>query len=172
MASINCLCGAVKVEFNTKRALYRLECCCYDCSAAVKYAHEMHGGPRGPKHQLMDSIWFPNDFKIIRGEDSIGAFKNFETGNTTRFYCQFCWTLLFADFPEYMGRILLTQVTNFGEFHGLQNAEVMEPTARQMVKDLSRYQLVTLPPWNGHPWHVYEGAAENFSASGQEVIDS
>lgn len=171
-ASINCKCGAVEVEFKTSKALYRLDCCCYDCTAALQYAHFKKGGPQPPQLQLADSVWFPNDFTILRGENKIGAFKNFASGSTVRFYCKSCWTVMFADFPLFQGKILVTQINSYKEFRGLKNAELMPPFARHMMKDLSKQQLRAMPPYSGYPSNVYWGAADNFTSSTQEIVQS
>ena len=159
MATITCKCTSVQIEFFTSNDLFRLECCCHDCTAALWYAHK-RGGPALPSHQCLDSSWFPNAFTIVRGEDKIGAFLNFENADTTRFYCQDCWSVLFADHPAYAKQLVVTQVMNFKEFAGLTNAELMPLQARHFVKDLSEEQLATLPAWRGDPSHVYQSAAD------------
>ena len=34
-AVVTCKCGAVAIEFCQKEALWRLECCCHDCTSAL-----------------------------------------------------------------------------------------------------------------------------------------
>jgi hypothetical protein len=109
----------------------------------------------------LDSSWFPNDFKVVKGEDKLGAFMNFENAATTRFHCDDCWTVLFADHPVYAGKLVLTQVGSYKEFEGLKNVELMSPQARHFLKDLSREQLAALPTWDGNLSNVYQGVADN-----------
>jgi hypothetical protein len=160
MAIINCRCGAVQIEFYTNKDLFRLECCCHDCSAALWYA-DKRGGPAFPEYQCLDSSWFPNDFKVVKGEDMLGAFMNFENAATTRFHCKDCWTVLFADHPVYAGKLVLTQVGNYKEFEGLKKVKLMSPQARHFLKDLSGEQLAALPTWDGNPSNLYQGVADN-----------
>ena len=158
MATITCKCTSVQIEFFTNTDLFRLECCCHDCTAALWYAHK-RGGPAPPMHQCLDSSWFPNAFQIVRGEEKLGAFLNFANADTTRFYCTDCWSVLFADHPAYAKQLVVTQVMNYREFVGLANVEFMPLQARHFVKDLSAEQLAALPAWRGDPAHVYQSAA-------------
>ncbi len=159
MATITCKCTSVQIEFFTNNDLFRLECCCHDCTAALWYAHK-RGGPAPPIHQCLDSSWFPNAFKIVTGEEKLGAFLNFENADTTRFYCTDCWSVLFADHPAYAKQLVVTQVMNYQEFEGLTNAELMPLQARHFLKDLSAEQLAALPVWRGDSSHVYPSAAD------------
>ena len=72
MATVQCNCGDVKLQFASPKVLWRLECCCYNCITALKY-QASQGGPPAPALQCLDSNWFCNDFKILQGEDKIGA---------------------------------------------------------------------------------------------------
>ena len=72
MATVQCNCGDVKLQFASPKVLWRLECCCYNCITALKY-QESQGGPPAPALQCLDSNWFCNDFRIVQGEDKIGA---------------------------------------------------------------------------------------------------
>ncbi len=159
MATITCKCTTVQIEFFTKNDVFRLECCCHDCTTALWYANK-RGGPALPIHQCLDTSWFPNEFTIVTGEEKLGAFLNFENADTTRFYCTNCWSVLFADHPAYDKKVLVTQVMNYREFEGLDNAELMPLQARHFVKDLSEEQLAALPAWRGDPSHVYQSAAD------------
>jgi hypothetical protein len=159
MATITCKCGTVRIEFDAKYDLLRLECCCRDCTAALRYAHQ-RGGPAFPENQCLDSSWLPNDFNIVKGEEKLGAFMNFENAATTRFYCTDCWTVLLADHPAYAKKLVLTQAGNYKEFEGLRNIELMPPRARHFVKDLSKEQLAALPDWGRNPSNVYQGVAD------------
>ena len=163
MATITCKCTSVQIEFFTNNDLFRLECCCHDCTSALWYAHK-RGGPALPSHQCLDSSWFPNAFTIVRGEEKLGAFLNFENADTTRFYCTDCWSVLFADHPAYDKQLVVTQVVNFKEFAGLENAELMPLQARHFLQDLSTEQLAVLPAWRGDLSHVYQSAADNLMA--------
>ena len=171
MATIRCKCRAVQIEFAADSDLFRLECCCYDCNAALWYAHK-RGGPRCPEHLCIDSSWFPNDFRIVKGEDSLGAFLNFANADSTRFYCTDCWSVLFADHTAYAGKILATQVGAYKDFEGLVNARRMSPQARHFLKDLTNEQRAALPPWHGDPSHVYPGVAENWMARFSTVLEA
>jgi hypothetical protein len=73
----------------------------------------------------------------VTGEDKLGAFMNYESADTTRFYCTACWTVLFGDHPLYEKRILVSQVAAYKEFEGLTNVVRMEPQARHFLKDLN-----------------------------------
>jgi len=171
MATITCKCGVVQIDFHTKNDLFRLECCCHDCSAALWYANK-RGGPALPEYQCVDSSWFPNDFKIVKGEDKLGAFMNFENADTTRFYCTDCWSVMFGDHTAYATKIVVTQVGAYKEFKGLRNAELMSPQARHFVKDLPKEQLAALPTWEGDPANVYQGVADNWMARFPAVLEA
>lgn len=159
MATITCKYTTVQIEFFTKNDVFRLACCCHDCTTALWYANK-RGGPALLIHQWLDTSWFPNEFTIVTGEEKLGAFLNFENADTTRFYCTNCWSVLFADHPAYDKKVLVTQVMNYREFEGLANAELMPLQARHFVKDLSEEQLAALPAWRGDPSHVYQSAAD------------
>ncbi|MGR8919295.1 MAG: hypothetical protein ACU85V_06735 [Gammaproteobacteria bacterium] len=159
MATIECKCGAVRIDFPVDAELFRHECCCHDCISALWYGTQ-RGGPEYPHDHCADCCWLPNDFRIVRGEDQLGAFMNFRGADTTRFYCKSCWTLLFGDHPVYEQKIVVSQVAAYKEFEGLRDIERMAPQARHFVKDLSADQVAALPPWKGAPEHVYQGVAE------------
>jgi hypothetical protein len=163
MATIICKCGGVQIEFHAKNDLFRLECCCHDCTAALRYANK-RGGPAFPGNQCLDSSWFPNDFVIVKGENKVGAFMNYENAATTRFHCADCWSVLLADHPAYAKKLVMTQVGNYKEFEGLKNVELMSPQARHFLKDLSEEQLAALPAWGGDPSNTYQGVADNLLA--------
>jgi hypothetical protein len=163
MITITCRCGAIELEFKAERDLFRLECCCYDCSAALSYARK-RGGPEFAQHQCVDSSWLPNDFTITCGQGKLGAFRNYLKGVTTRFYCTDCWSILFADHPAYAQRLLVTQVVNFTAFEAIDKGALMAARARHFLKDLSTLQVAQLPPWRGEPAHVYSGVAGNLIA--------
>lgn len=171
MASIACSCGAVQIQFRTEAPLFRLECCCHDCRAAVWYAHAKKGGPSPPENEMFDSNWFPNDFTILKGQDQIGSFMNFAGADTTRFHCKDCWTCLFGDHPAYGGKIVLTQVTNFTGFGGLSGADLPEPMARHFLKDLTSERAAALPAWAGDPAAVYQGVADNLMAALPQMME-
>ena len=171
MATITCKCGAVQIELSATRDLFRLECCCHDCTAALWYANK-RGGPAFPDNQCVDSSWFPNDFKIVKGENKLGAFVNFENADTTRYHCKDCWSVLFGDHTAYARKIVVTQVRNYKEFEGLKNVELMLPQARHFLKDLSQEQLAALPAWGGDPSDVYQGVADNWMARFPTVLEA
>ena len=160
MATITCKCAAVSIDFPVETELFRHECCCHDCISALWYATQ-RGGPAYPEDACADCCWLPNDFRITRGEEQIGAFLNYPGADSTRFYCSACWTVLFADHPLYEGRILVSQIAAYREFDGLANIERLAPQARHFLKDLDAQQVAALPEWQGDPAHVYEGPADN-----------
>lgn len=164
MATITCKCGSVRVDFPADTELFRHECCCHDCISALWYATR-HGGPAYPHDHCADCCWLPNDFDIVTGEDTLGAFLNYTGADSTRFYCTACWTVLFADHPFYERRILVSQVAAYREFDGLRDVVRMAPQARHFLKDLSAAQVAALPPWPGDPAHVYQGAADRLLES-------
>ena len=45
MANITCKCTAVHIELFTQTVLFRHECCCHDCTAALWYVHKRGGLP-------------------------------------------------------------------------------------------------------------------------------
>ncbi|MFT4585414.1 MAG: hypothetical protein ACI915_004235 [Gammaproteobacteria bacterium] len=159
MVTINCKCTSVQIQFYTNNDLFRLQCCCHDCTSALWYASK-RGGPAHPPFQCVDTSWFPNDFKVVSGADRIGAFLNFPDADTTRFYCKECWTILLADHAAYDKRLVVVQAINFTEFDGLSNADLMQPQARHFVGDLSAEQLATLPAWPWDPANVYSSVAD------------
>lgn len=167
-ATVSCKCGACCIQFASKECVWRLECCCYNCTSALWYANKK-GGPPLPAHQLLDSVWFPNDFKVVKGEDKLGAFLSYEGADTTRFHCKECWTCLVADHPAYGGKIALTQASNYDDGL-LQGAELMAPRARHFLKDLSAEQAAALPPYSGDKAHEYQGVAENFMGALPDVL--
>ena len=160
MATIKCKCGSVRIEFSAHTELFRHECCCHDCISALWYSTK-RGGPEYPHDLCADCCWLPNDFRVETGEDKLGAFMNFESADTTRFYCRSCWTILFQDHPIYEKKILVSQVAAYKEFEGLTNVVRMEPQARHFLKDLDKGQIEALPPWTGDPSKVYQGVAED-----------
>ncbi len=160
MATIQCKCSSVRIDFPANTELFRHECCCHDCISALWYATK-RGGPEYPHNLCADCCWLPNAFRIMAGEEKLGAFMNYESADTTRFYCKACWTVLFGDHPFYEKRILVSQVAAYKEFEGLTNIVRMKPQARHFLKDLNAEQIAALPPWPGDPSHVYRGAAEN-----------
>ena len=164
MAKISCLCRAVCVEFNADKDLFRVECCCHDCRAALWFAHEQ-GGPACPEYNRVDNSWLPNDFVIVSGKEHIGAFLNFENGDTTRFHCAQCWTVLFGDHPAYAERILVTPAKNYREYDALSEISLMPPQGRNFLKDLTAEEVEELPVWKGNSEHVYKGVAENLMSS-------
>ena len=95
------------------------------------------------------------------GEDKLGAFMNYESADTTRFYCTSCWTVLFGDHPIYEKRILVSQVAAYKEFERLTNVVRIAPQARHFLKDLNKEQIAALPRWPGDPSNIYQGPAEN-----------
>ncbi len=177
MASITCKCGSVCIVFPTDVELFRHECCCHDCISALWYATQ-RGGPAYPSDLCADCCWLPNDFRIERGEDKLGAFLNYASADTTRFYCAGCWTVLFGDHPLYEKRILVSQIAAYEEFEGLSEIKRMEPQARHFLKDLSAEQVAALRLWHGASVHVYQGVADNLlehfpamKAAGGEGVD-
>lgn len=164
MATITCKCGSVRVDFPADTELFRHECCCHDCISALWYATR-RGGPAYPHDHCADCCWLPNDFCIVTGEATLGAFLNYTGADSTRFYCTSCWTVLFADHPFYERRVLVSQVAAYREFEGLTNVTRMAPQARHFLKDLSAAQVAALPRWTGDPAHVYDGAAERLLES-------
>lgn len=163
MATITCKCASVCIHFPVSVELFRHECCCHDCISALWYATQ-RGGPQYPQDLCADCCWLPNDFRVARGEDTLGAFLNYATADTTRFYCTSCWTLLFGDHPLYEKRILVSQVASCKEFEGLTDVVRMAPQARHFLKDRSAEEAVAVRPWPGDPRHVYQGVAENLLA--------
>jgi len=159
MATIKCKCGSVHIDFPVETELFRHECCCHDCISALWYSTQC-GGPEYPHDLCADCCWLPNDFRIVTGEDKLGAFMNFEGADTTRFYCTSCWTVLFGDHPIYEKQIVVSQVAAYKEFVGLSNVVRMEPQARHFLADLNEEQVAGLPPWSGDPSHVYQSVAE------------
>lgn len=159
MATITCKCESVCLAFPAKEELFRHECCCHDCISALWYSTR-RGGPAYPQDLCADCCWLPNDFHIEKGAGNIGAFMNYASADTTRFYCKTCWTLLFGDHPFYEKRIVVSQVAAYKEFDGLKDVARMKPQARHFLKDLSEDQVKALPPWSGDPAHVYRGVAE------------
>jgi hypothetical protein len=102
----------------------------------------------------------PNNFRIEKGEEKLGALLNFATADTTRFYCTSCWTLLFGDHPLYERRILVSLIASYREFEGLTDVVRMAPQARHFLKDLSDERIAALPVWSGDSAHVYHSVAE------------
>ena len=177
MASITCNCGAVKIEFFTQNDLFRNQCCCHDCTAGLWYANQ-RGGPAAPPFQCVDSSWFPNDFKILRGENKLGAFMNFENADTTRFHCTDCWRVLIADHPIYENKLVVTQVVSYTAFEGLKNASLMPPQSRHFVKDVPADQIAALPVWSGDQANVYQSVSDilmarfpSMRAAGSEGVE-
>ncbi len=177
MANITCKCGAVCISFPANTELFRHECCCHDCISALWYATQ-RGGPAYPPDLCADCCWLPNDFRIERGESTLGAFMNYTSADTTRFYCTACWTVLFGDHPLYEKRILVSQIAAYKEFEGLTKVVRMEPQARHFLKDLNAEQVVALRPWRGDPSHVYQGVADkllehfpSMKAAGAEGVE-
>ena len=158
MATITCRCGAVRLEFPVASELFRHECCCHDCIAALWYGTK-RGGPEYPHDHCADCSWLPNDFRIVSGAGCIGAFMNHAHADTTRFHCTACWTVLFGDHPFYEQKIVVSQVASYQEYDALTEVTRMAPQARHFLKDLTAAQRAALPPWPGEPARVYDGVA-------------
>ena len=146
--SIECACGLVRIRLNSKEVLWRCECCCHDCSAALWYAAK-RGGPAPPKHQCVDSLWFANDITILSGEAAIATFKNFPRGDTTRFVCRQCWTVLMSDHPCYFHMCLMTQLNALPSFRGLRGVDLPPPVGRHQLQDVPADEADALPPFAG-----------------------
>jgi hypothetical protein len=159
MATITCRCERICVNFPADKELFRHECCCHDCISALWYATQ-RGGPQYPLDLCADCCWLPNEFSIARGAQHLGAFMNYASADTTRFYCADCWTVLFADHPFYEQKVLVSQIGAYKEFEGLTDIERSPPQARHFLKDRSALEIEALPPWAGNPAHVYSGVAE------------
>jgi hypothetical protein len=159
MTTITCKCKSVEIEFPGETDLFRLQCCCHDCTASLRYAAK-RGGPRAPSKHWVDSSWLPNDFVILQGEDKIGAFLNFENADTTRFYCTECWTVLFGDHIAYEKKLVVTQIASFTEFDGISDIERMEFQARHFLQDVPEGEVADLPRWAGDPARIYQSVAE------------
>lgn len=159
MATINCKCGSVRIDFPAQAELFLHDCCCHDCISTLWYSTQC-GGPEYPHDVCADGCWLPTDFPIVKGEDKLGAFMNYEGADTTRFYCTSCWNVLLADHSIYEKRIVVSQVTAYKEFVGLSNIIRMEPQARRFLKDRNKEQVAGLTPWHGDPSRVYQGVAE------------
>ena len=65
MLTIQCQCESTALQWQEPKELWRLECCCNDCTAGVRYLHEAKGGPRPPDHQMLDTLWLANDFTLV-----------------------------------------------------------------------------------------------------------
>lgn len=167
MPSIRCKCNAVTIELSVKMPLWRLECCCHDCTAALWYVNKYKGAPSPPLYQMVDSLWFPNNFRVSSGLEELGAYKNFERADTIRFYCKRCWTCLIADHEFYEQRVILTQVLSFKEYVGSVGLDLFPPRCRHFTKDLNQGQRISLPEFSGDKKHIYESIGDNFA----EAID-
>jgi len=159
MATLTCKCGGVELTLGNPQALWRLECCCHDCYAAPWYLQKRKNAPAAPEVQLLDSIYFANNLTVEKGMEKLGTYKNFPCGDTTRFVCTDCWTVLAADHPAYGGKLLVTQVTNYKGFDGLRNAKLIEKKSRHFLCDLPDGMEAQLPPFTGDPTKVYDKAS-------------
>ena len=166
--SVACHCGAVKIQLASE-CLWRLECCCFNCTTALWYG-STQGGPPAPKHQCIDSFYFANDFKVVQGEEHLGAWHEFEGADSTRFYCKKCWSNLVIDHPAYGGKILLTQSPTL-----TGTDSMMKPQGRHFMKDLSSEQKKELEkelPWQGEKDTLYDGVSDNFLAALPGIIEN
>ena len=170
MSTLRCRCSAVKIKLSLGRPLWRLECCCHDCTLALWYVNKYRNAPALPPHQLLDGLWVPNDFEVVSGLDEIGSYKNFESGDTTRFYCRKCWTCMMADHPAYGQRLVLTQNLGFTEYEGISGVELFPPRSRHFLKDLNTEKREKLPNFEGSPDVIYEGISSNFMNAMDEVL--
>ena len=51
MLTIQCQCESTALQWQEPKELWRLECCCNDCTAGVRYLHEAKGGPQPPEQR-------------------------------------------------------------------------------------------------------------------------
>jgi len=161
MALVGCKCGTVALRFADSVPCWRLECCCYDCYAALWYCEIKLGGPPRPAQQCVDSVYFANDFSVEKGLDRLGAMKNFEQGDTTRFYCKDCASIVVADHPAYGCKIALTQASAYSDFEGLKEAELSAPRGRHQLADLPEGAAAELPAFAGPAEFIYDKCSQN-----------
>merc|ERR1711871_524927 len=129
-----------------RKPVNRLECCCYDCYGAMRYAEVKQCGPAAPSRN-MDLIYFSNDLHIERGADKIGFFKMKEGYPTTRLFAKCCWTVMLGHHPSYQEKIVVTYGTR-GAGGSVADADLFPALARIFTKDMTPEELQALPPFH------------------------
>ena len=160
MLTIQCQCESTALQWQEPKELWRLECCCNDCTAGVRYLHEAKGGPRPPEHQMLDTLWLANDFTVVKGLDNIGVIKRSAESRNTLIYCTACGTSLITDHVVYGGKVVITQIQNFPQFQGMSTAPIMPVQARHFVDDVDADSRDSLPPFSGPPSEIYGSVSQ------------
>ena len=160
MLTIQCQCESTALRWQEAKELWRLECCCSDCSAGIRYLHEAKGGPQPPDHQMLDTVWLPNDFSVVKGLENIGVIKRSEEARNTLIYCTECGTSLITDHEVYGGKVVITQIQNFPQFQGMSTAPIMPVQARHFVDDVDADSRDSLPPFSGPPSEIYGSVSQ------------
>jgi len=163
-ASITCKCGEVKIAVKSRKNMYRLDCCCYDCTSCAWYWEKKGLGPEplsGPPCE--DLVYFANDFTVEKGMSSIGAMKPNKERDATRFYCKKCYTMLMTDHPFYGALMFSTPIMNYKSFKGL-DADLTETDSRQFLNDLTPEERKNVPEWKGPAEHNYDGVTGDLLA--------
>eukprot|EP00746_Dinoflagellata_sp_MGD_P138066 gnl/MRDRNA2_/MRDRNA2_71795_c0_seq1.p1 gnl/MRDRNA2_/MRDRNA2_71795_c0~~gnl/MRDRNA2_/MRDRNA2_71795_c0_seq1.p1 ORF type:complete len:260 (+),score=37.97 gnl/MRDRNA2_/MRDRNA2_71795_c0_seq1:123-902(+) len=142
-AVLQCKCKAVEIWLLGGRVpTSRIECCCFDCWAAVRYA-EKKGGPTVPS-KAVDSIFFQNDLKLVKGTEKVSFFKMLKGYPMVRLYTKCCWSVLLGDHPVYQGNVVCAYGTT--DYNGaVAQADLYPPRARIFTKDLTHQELEALP---------------------------
>ena len=160
MLTIQCQCESTALRWQEAKELWRLECCCSDCSAGIRYLHEAKGGPQPPDHQMLDTVWLPNDFSVVKGLENIGVIKRSEEARNTLIYCTECGTSLITDHEVYGGKVVITQIQNFPQFQGMSVAPTMPVKARHFVDDVDAESRDRLPPFRGPQSEIYGSVSQ------------
>ena len=160
MLNIQCQCGGTALQWRERKELWRLECCCSDCSAGMRFLHETKGGPQPPNYQMLDTLWLPNDFSVTRGLQKIGVVRLSADSRNTLFYCKECGTSLITDHVVYQGKVVITQIQNYSQFQGMSSEPHMAVKARHFVRDLDPNSIDSLPPFAGPQSEVYDGVSQ------------
>ena len=160
MLTIQCQLESTALQWQEPKELWRLECCCNDCTAGVRYLHEAKSGPRPPEHQILDTLWLANDFTVVKGLDNIGVTKRSAESRNTLIYCTACGTSLITDHVVYGGKVVITQIQNFPQFQGMSTAPTMSVQARHFVDEVDAVSRDSLPSFSGPHSEIYGSVSQ------------
>ena len=124
------------------------------------FLHETKGGPQPPTHQMLDTLWLPNDFSVTRGLLSIGVIKLSADSRNTLFYCKECGAGLITDHIAYREKVVITQIQNYSQFQGVSSGPHMAVKARHFVDEVNPHSIDSLSPFAGPQSEVYGGVSQ------------
>lgn len=141
-ASVECMCGKVRLVFANPEPRTHLECCCVDCRQAAEWAAS-RGGPPAPA--VTSVVYLDNDIVDVRGSQHLSVYRLRGGGATARAVARCCHSILAVDHPAYRGNVVSVPV------HACTLAAgASVPQGRIFVKDRDGdADAAPLPPYSG-----------------------